>query len=82
MRNIDNEIQKLIQIRAEVNYIQHLRAKYTDYVFVSHITYMQLPPNVINSGLTFYIVPMSTLEYLQEDRVYLDEFGEVVVIKP
>ena len=81
MKNIDDEINKLLQIRAEVNYVSYMREKYPDHVFVSHITYMQLSSNVIESGLTFYIIPLSTLDYLEEDKVFEKDTGEVVIIK-
>ena len=80
MKKIDEEIQALLQIRAELHYINHLRTKHPDYVFVSAITYLQLSDYVRESELTFYILPMRTLDYLQEDEIIVKESGEIIVI--
>ena len=81
MKNIDDEINKLLQIKAEISYLAHMREKYPDFVFMSQISYMQLPSMVRESDLTFYIIPLATLGYIEEDKVFVTELGDIKVIK-
>ena len=79
-RDIDEELNKLIEIKRQVMEFNNLM-KNTDIILISRCSYDSLPDKVLSSNLLFYIIPYEIEDYVKEDEIILSEDNKVFIIR-